>query len=157
MKRISASGTNFLRVSPILIVIVVDLIGWIATGFYFDGKLFLEVNGPMILTLGFFSIWTSRIWNVESDGQKVIVTRWKTVLEFNISEILKIEIVPNLTSRNGRRPFLKIILKEPIQGKNEILFLPGINELEDKYLIDPWEKSRIERAQASLKRRGARR
>jgi hypothetical protein len=157
MKKISASGTNLVRISPILIIVAGNLIGWIASGFYFDGKLFLEINGPMILTLGFFSIWTFRIWNVEADGQKVIVKRWKTILGFNVSEILKIEIVPNVMSRGSSEFFLKIILKEPIQGKREIIFLPRKNGIEDKYLLDPWQKLRIERAQASLKNRKARR
>lgn len=156
LPKVSSNHTIFLRLGGILISLVYNFILLLFRGTFRGVDDFIVMNiGPLLLTI-FATFWALRFWDVGSDGKKIIVSRYGTAYEIELGEIKNLEIVPNLLNKT-LPPFIRIIIQKPIDGRSEFVYYSSIGRQDEKFLIEPWRKLRIERTQQSLKKRNARR
>jgi hypothetical protein len=124
----------------------------------FNYEALIAFNGAIFCTLGLLSLYAFQLWDVDVDGQTVIAKRFKKVVEFNLGDIRKITITPNILDRDDTMtPFVNIILNKKKKGFYKIKYYPSSNRKDEELLIDPWHRIYQDWVQESLKRRKARR
>ena len=155
--KISSSHVVYAKYAGLVLAIVGNFILLTAKGQFHGAGSFIAYNGGLFFTAGLISIYAFRLWDVEMNDQTVIVSRFNQRIEFNLTDIRRIDVTPNVIMRNSGPPFVNIILSKEIEGRTEFKYFPSSNRLDEHLLIEPWKKIYREWAQQSMKRRGARR
>lgn len=156
MKQVSSANVVYFKYAWLIGAILCNTLVFLFKGGVPTwGSLFLA-NMSSLGTLGIVSVYALRLWDVSVDGTTVVVYRNNTSFEFDIREIKKIELIPNLISK-GMPPFVNIILQKPVSGVQEFKFLPAKQRLDEPYLIQPWKELYRAQVQDSLRKRRARR
>lgn len=96
-----------------------------------------------------------RLWQVAAGHGKIHLTSGKKKLEISLTDILRIEVAANQSERRENRPLTVLVFKKPVHGISRVHYLADDDKTEDELILHPWKQIQVAKAQASLKRRGA--
>ncbi|CAN5206403.1 hypothetical protein BH09BAC5_BH09BAC5_15950 [soil metagenome] len=157
MEKVSTPFTFLIRYFALFVFILINVFAipvFLSNGM--EKNAFFAIEGSTLLCLLPMFLYYKKLWNVYVDPEKITAERGSRKIIFSIDEIETIELIPSYFRGSHYTLFKIIKLKSGNSGIVSIWYSPDKNNLDNKLLVEPWQKLRREKAQASLKKRKAR-